>query len=115
MVPPRRTARPRARRRLCAALVVGLAALLCLPVPSLGDLHRELSSRQASAAQLRAAIAAETQRISATSAGVRQAQARLAALQGEVNATEAQFAAVQRQIVAARDRLTVLENRLHRA
>ena len=101
------------RRRLLACLVLGALALLWLPVVSLGDLHGDLSARRATAAELRAAIAAETKRIDATAAGVREAQARLSALQSQVDAREAQLAGVQRDIVAARNRLTRLENRLH--
>jgi peptidoglycan hydrolase CwlO-like protein len=111
----RLTARSRARRRLIVALTACALALLWSPVASLGDLHHELASRRATAAQLRAAIAAETQRIDATSAGVRQARARLAALQRQTAMREAQLAAVQRSVVLARDRLTRLENRLHAA
>jgi cell wall-associated NlpC family hydrolase len=96
-------------------LAVSALALVWLPVVSLGDLHRDLSSRRATASQLRAAIAAETSRIGATSAGVREARARLSALQGQVDAREAQLAAVQRDLIAARNRLTRLENRLHLA
>jgi cell wall-associated NlpC family hydrolase len=94
---------------------VGALALLWSPVVSLGDLHKELSSSQETAAQLRAAIAAETKRIAATSAGVRDAQVRLAALQSQVNARQAQLANVQHDVVAARNRLTRLENLQHAA
>ena len=107
----KRTTRPRARRRLAAAAAATTLALLWSPVPSMGDLHHELSSSRATATELRAAIAAETQRIAATGAGVRQSQARLSDLQAEVGARQTQLAGVQRDIVAARDRLTRLENR----
>ena len=93
------------------AAAVACVALLWSPVVSLGDLHRELSSNQQTAAQLRAAIAAETKRIAATSAGVHDAQVRLAAIQSQVNTRQAQLADVQRRVVAARERLTRLENR----
>jgi peptidoglycan hydrolase CwlO-like protein len=89
--------------------------LLWLPVSSLGDLEHDLSARRSTASQLRAAITAETQRINATNAGVREAQRRLATLQAEVNTRQAQLAAVQSDIVSARTRLTRLENRLHDA
>jgi cell wall-associated NlpC family hydrolase len=103
------------RRQLLAGLTAGMLALLWLPVSSLGDLERDLSARRATASDLRAAIAAETNRINATGASVRAAQRRLAAVQAELEQREAQLAAVQRDIVAARNRLEVLENRLHRA
>jgi cell wall-associated NlpC family hydrolase len=109
------TARCRARRRLLAGLTVTAVCLLWSPVSSLGDLHQDLASRSQDASRLRAAIAAETRRIDATSAGVREAEARLTALQADLDTREAQLAAVQRRIVAARNRLTGLENRLHRA
>src|SRR4051812_29042809 len=86
-----------------------------LPVPSIGDLHRDLSSRTQSASQLKAAIAAETRRLEATNAGVQDAQARLSDLQAQVDASQAQLASSQRMVVAARNRLTRLENRLHDA
>ncbi|MFL5840765.1 MAG: hypothetical protein ACJ77Z_10000 [Thermoleophilaceae bacterium] len=105
----------RARRRLVAGLAVSAAALAWLPVSSLGDLHRDLSSRRATASELRAAIAAENRRIGATGAGVREAQVRLSALQSRVEANQARLAATQRSLVAARDRLAQLENRLHEA
>jgi cell wall-associated NlpC family hydrolase len=99
--------------------LVGLAVtalwLVWLPVSSLGDLHRDLSARRQTASQLRAAIATETRRIEATNAGVREARARLSTLQVEVNAREARLAAVQHAVIVARDRLTWLENRLHKA
>ena len=107
------TTPPRATRRLLAGLIAGLLWLLWSPVASLGDLSHDLSSQRATASNLRAAIAAETRRISATSAGVRQAEARLAALQQQVNARQAQLTRVQRDVVATRNRLTRLENRLH--
>jgi peptidoglycan hydrolase CwlO-like protein len=100
---------------MLAGLTVTALGLMCLPGSSLGDLHRDLSSRTQSAAQLRAAIATETDRIDATSAGVREAQARLSALQADLGAREAQLAAIQRGVIAARDHLTKLENRQHRA
>jgi cell wall-associated NlpC family hydrolase len=96
-------------------LTVGALGLLSLPGSSPGDLHQDLSSQSQTAAQLRAAIAVESKRIAATSAGVRDAQARLSALQGQLNARQAQLAAVQHRLVVARDRLTRLENLLHQA
>jgi len=110
-----RTAHRRGPRRLLAGLTVSALTLLWLPVSSLGDLHRDLSSRSATASQLRAAIAAETRRIGATSAGVREARVRLSELQARVDANEARVDAVQHSLIAARDRLTRLENRLHQA
>src|SRR4051794_21215780 len=102
-------------RRFVAGCALGVLGLLWMPVLSLGDLHRDLSSQAQTAAHLRASIAAETRRINATGAGVREAEARLAALQARVAAREARIAAVEGQIVAARNRLTRLENRLHQA
>ncbi len=102
-------------RRLLAALVASAVCLLYAAPSSQGDLQGSLSSRQAAAGQLRASIAAETQRIQATTGGVQRAEARLAALQARAGAREAELAAVQRNLVAARNRLTRLENRLHTA
>src|SRR5438874_12530138 len=112
---PGATIRLARSRMLLAGLAASTLGLLWLPVSSLGDLHHDLSLRSQTAAQLRAAIAAESQQIAATSAGLRSARIRLAALQRQSAAREAQLAAVQRQVVAARDRLTQLENRLQRA
>lgn len=103
------------RTRLLAGMAIGASGLLTLPVTSLGDLESNLSARTQTASQLRAAIAAETKRIDATSAGVRDAQSRLSALQGVANAREAQLASVQNRRVDARERLTALENRVHKA
>jgi cell wall-associated NlpC family hydrolase len=100
---------------MLASLAVTALGLMWLPVSSLGDLHRDLSSRTQSASQLRAAIAAETDRINATSAGVREAQTRLSVLQSDLDAREAQLSAVQRGVIAARNHLTRLENRQHLA
>jgi peptidoglycan hydrolase CwlO-like protein len=100
---------------MLASLAVTALGLMWLPVSSLGDLHRDLSSRTQSASLLRAAIAAETDRINATNAGVREAQARLSALQSDLGAREAQLSAVQRGVIAARNHLTRLENRQHHA
>jgi peptidoglycan hydrolase CwlO-like protein len=102
-------------RSIKRGAAIAALGLLWLPVSSLGDLEHDLSARRSTASQLRAAIAAETQRIDATNAGVREAQRRLAALQAEVNTRQAQLAAVQSDIVTARKRLTRLENRLHDA
>jgi cell wall-associated NlpC family hydrolase len=95
--------------------VLGSLALLWLPVPSSGDLSHDLAARKATAADLRAAIAAETQRINATAAGVADARARLAELQARVQDQQAKLARVRRRIEAARDALTFLENRYHDA
>jgi peptidoglycan hydrolase CwlO-like protein len=100
---------------MLAGLAVTALGLMSLPVSSVGDLHGDLSSRTQAASQLRAAIAAETGRISATNARVREAQARLSSLQSDLDAREAQLSAVQRSVIAARNHLTRLENRQHRA
>ena len=110
-----RIAAGRSRGRLVAAMLAAALGLLWLPVSSPGDLNRDLSERSQTASRLRAAIAAESRRIAATTEGVREARTRLADLQSDLTAREAQLAAVERDVVAARDRLTVLENRLHRA
>jgi cell wall-associated NlpC family hydrolase len=102
-------------RSLKRGAALAALGLLWLPVASIGDLERDLSARSSTATGLKASIAAETRRIEATSAGVRDAQARLATLQADVDARAAQLAAVQNDIVAARKRLTRLENRLHDA
>ena len=102
-------------RPILACLAVTTLGLLWLPGLSLGDLNSDLSSRKATASQLRAAIAAETQRIEATGAGVREAQSRLSRLQAELGAREAQLVSVQHRVIAARDHLTRLENLQHRA
>ncbi len=107
--PPVKSSRVHRRFWRPVLLAAVAAALLCLPVSSLGDLHSDLTSRAGAASQLRAQIAAESKRIAATGAGVRQAEARLARLQAEANARQAQLASVQRSVVAARNKLTRLE------
>lgn len=106
MKPPKQT---------LAGVALAIAGLLSLPVTSLGDLETNLSSRTQTASQLRAAIAAETKRIGTTAASLSDAQARLSALQDGVNRREAQLASVQRRRITARNRLTALENRVHKA
>lgn len=96
-------------------MALAIVGLLALPVTSLGDLESNLSSRTQTASQLRAAIAAETKRIGTTAASLSNAQARLSALQDGVNRREAQLASVQRRRITARNRLTALENRVHKA
>jgi peptidoglycan hydrolase CwlO-like protein len=104
----------RSRKFVLGALVAALA-LLWQPVSSLGDLHHDIATQQQTAAQLRAAIAAESHALAQTNAGLQEARARLATLQQQVVKRQTQLAAVRRQIVLARDRLTQLENRLHEA
>jgi peptidoglycan hydrolase CwlO-like protein len=100
---------------LLAGLAASALAVLWPPGSSLGDLHHDLSARRQTASELRAAIAAETRRIEATSAGVRDAQARLSALQKQVAESEARLADVRHRTVLARNHLTRLENRLQDA
>jgi len=101
------------RRIGLAGLAAGTLGLLWLPGLSMGDLDHDLSVHRQTASQLQAAMAVETKRIAATSAGVRDAQQRLSDLQAQVGESQAELAAVQQRIVLARDRLTALENRLH--
>jgi cell wall-associated NlpC family hydrolase len=102
-------------RSIRRGLVPAVLGLLLLPVASPGDLARDLSARRATVTSLQAQIAAETRRINATGESVRQAQARLAAAQAELERRQAELNAVRADIVSARQRLEVLENRLHRA
>jgi peptidoglycan hydrolase CwlO-like protein len=103
---PNRTAR---RRALLAALgtAIALAVLAVLTLPASGQVS--LSGQQAAAARLRAAVAAESRKISATGAGLADAQARLTRLEGQVSRRQGQVADAQDKLVRARIRLTKLQ------
>ncbi len=114
---PSTTRRPGRRPpgRLLLAVAACVLGLLCFPVASEGDLQGSLSSRTAAAAQLRAAISAQTAQIQTTTAGLRVAERKLAVLQTEAAGRQAELDAVLGDLVTARNRLTALENRLRRA
>jgi cell wall-associated NlpC family hydrolase len=101
-------------RALVATAAVS-AALWAGASSSVGDLQSQISAGQSAAQSLQSTIAADSARIRATTDGLQRARAQLAALQWELSAREAQLRRVQGDLLAARDRLVVLENRLHAA
>ncbi|MEA2240955.1 MAG: hypothetical protein QOD24_511 [Solirubrobacteraceae bacterium] len=79
--------------------------------PADADLAGRIATKQGRAEALRAAVAAETRRIRASSRGLVRAQARLRRLQADVAAQQAQLRAVEDALVRTRNRLTRLVNR----
>lgn len=107
-----------ARRRpiaACAFALVALCALSWSPIASHGSVQSQVAARSLTAQELRSAIAAETRKIEATTAGVRRAEARLASLQAQAQTHQQQLAAVQQRLVRARARLTRLVNTMRLA
>jgi peptidoglycan hydrolase CwlO-like protein len=107
-------------RRL--ALICALAACIAVAATVLGsagpagaDLSSKISTQADRAEALRAAVAAEQARISASAAGLARAQRRLQKLQSAAATQQAQLDAVDAQFTRARDRLTRLVNLQHRA
>jgi peptidoglycan hydrolase CwlO-like protein len=86
-----------------------------LATRSAGDLQSQIAAGQSAATSLKAAIAAETSQIQATSGGVQSASRRLATLESDLSAREGQLAKVQTALLDARDQLVNLENRLQAA
>ena len=92
---------------LVALAGTALAAALLGSRPATGQ--TSLSGRQATAAQLRAAVRAESRKIAATAEGIASAEARLAQLDARVQRRQQQATEAQDRLIAARVRLTRLE------
>jgi cell wall-associated NlpC family hydrolase len=101
---------PSLRPRLAVLVVLlaaaAVAAVLLASGPARGQ---SLAGKQATAAQLRAAVRAESRRIAATADGIREAEGRLAVLDARVQRRQQQAADAQDRLIAARVRLTRLE------
>jgi peptidoglycan hydrolase CwlO-like protein len=100
--------------RLLALLAV-VAALLgtSLTASSGADLQGQISAAQSAAGQLKAHIAAESNKIATTSGGLQAARDRLSQIQSDLDRRVDKLRSVQTQLLDARDRLVDLENRLH--
>jgi cell wall-associated NlpC family hydrolase len=94
-----------------AALLAAGASVVASVGPAGADLSGRISTASGRAQALRAAVAAETRRIRASSRGLVRAQARLRRLQADVAAQQAQLRAVEDALVRTRNRLTRLVNR----
>ncbi len=99
----------------CLGAIAVLVVLALDGTPARGDLQSRIQSRQSAAAQLQSAVDAESARIEATENGLAHAQERLASLNAVVAKRRDELEQTQAELVKARDRLTVLENRFHRA
>jgi len=98
------------RLKLAAgALVLAGALLAALLLPGGPARGQTLAGQQAAAADLRAAVRAESRRIAATAEGIANAERRLAVLDARVQRRQAQAREAQDRLVAARVRLTRLE------
>ena len=105
--------RPRARLLLCAVLAaLAVPAGLSSTPPASGQ---SIESARATADRLRAAVAAESERIAATRAGLADAERRLGVLVARVQERRAQLDDTQDRLIRARIRLTRLERREARA
>ena len=95
---------------ICALALCAAAAttILVTAGPAGADLSSRIQAHQNRAEKLRAAVAAESARIRASSSGLAAAQGRLRAVQADVAAQQQRLARIERALVAARDRLTRL-------
>jgi hypothetical protein len=106
----------RALAQGAATAAVGFAVLASnLTATSAGDLRGAIAQDQTDAASLKAQIAGDISRISATAGGLKQAQASLAGLQDDLRGREEALRRVQHGLLFARDHLVRLENQMHRA
>ncbi|MEA2230374.1 MAG: hypothetical protein QOD83_190, partial [Solirubrobacteraceae bacterium] len=108
-----------ARRLLLSSALVACAALALLVLSGVrtadADLQSKISAKANRAGALRAAVAAETSKIRASSRGLATAQRRLSKLRAQASAQEAELKSVEDALARARDRLTRLVNRQRHA
>lgn len=112
------TTLPYRRLLLICALALSAAvavAILATVGPAHADLNGTIQSQQSRADALRAAVAAESAKIRASSAGLAQAQQRLNTIEASVNAQQAKLGRIQSSLSSARDHLTRLVSRQRRA
>jgi peptidoglycan hydrolase CwlO-like protein len=101
---------PSLRPKLAVLVVLLAAAALGAILLSSGPAKGQtLAGQEATAAQLRAAVRAESRRIAATADGIREAEGRLAVLDARVQRRQQQAADAQDRLITARVRLTRLE------
>lgn len=98
------------RQKLAAvALAIAGAAIVTVLLAG-GSAHSQtMSGQRATAADLRAAVRAESRRIAATAEGLAAAEARLAELDARVQRRREQATSAQDRLITARVRLTRLE------
>src|SRR5690349_14230232 len=110
---------PPLRRLVVACLLAALLAagviMLATARPATADLSGRISTAAGRAEALRAAVAAETRRIQSSARGLERAQARLRRLQAAAAQEQAELKAVEDALARARDHLTQLISRQHRA
>jgi cell wall-associated NlpC family hydrolase len=100
----------RSCRRQALAALIGLGVLAAGPSP-LASGQAGIESERLVAARLRAAIAAESDRIGSTRGGLADAQRRLTALAARAQARQARLAGAQTRLIGARIRLSALQRR----
>lgn len=99
---------------LVACAVVALLVLAGARTAD-ADLQSKINAKSSRAEALRAAVAAETSKIRASSRGIARAQRRLSKLRAQASAQQAELEAVEHALARARDRLTRLVNRQREA
>jgi peptidoglycan hydrolase CwlO-like protein len=108
-----------ARRLLLSSALVACAVVALLVLGGVrsadADLQSKINAKSSRAEALRAAVAAETSKIRASSRGLARAQRRLSKLRAQASAQEAELKAVEQALARARDRLTRLVNRQRNA
>jgi peptidoglycan hydrolase CwlO-like protein len=98
------------RLKLAAACLLLAVAAVSVALLTRGTAHAQtLAGQQATAAQLRAAVRAESRKISATAEGIAEAQGRVAVLDARVQKRQQQAQDTQDRLIAARVRLTRLQ------
>jgi cell wall-associated NlpC family hydrolase len=100
----------RSRRLPALAVLIGLGALAAGPSP-LASGQSGIASQRLAAEQLRAAIAAENDRLGATRGGLANAQQRLTLLTARAQAREARLRDAQSRLIGARIHLSSLQRR----
>jgi peptidoglycan hydrolase CwlO-like protein len=100
---------PRLKLLALVLALAGIALAAALLGSGRATGQTSLSGQQATAAQLRAAVQAESRKIAATAEGIASAEARLAELDARVQRRQQQATEAQDRLIAARVRLTRLE------
>ena len=103
------------RRVLLSSALVACAVVALLVLAGArtadADLQSKINAKSSRAEALRAAVAAETSKIRASSRGIARAQRRLSKLRAQASAQQAELKSVEHALARARDRLTRLVNR----
>ncbi len=102
-------------RRLLLICALALSAAAAVTISANADLSSRINAKQNRADKLRAAVATESARIRASSAGLATAQRRLRAIQADAADQQAKLDRIEGALTKARDRLTRLVARQHSA